>query len=129
MPRYYFHVVSTEGVSADEMGSEFPNVEAAFLSAHEAAFEMSVEMLRERHDPSGYRFEIRDARGELLFDLPFSEVMRPASRPVLPTAALLAQLRRHQERATKARAELKAEYEQARSLLKSTTTLLNRARF
>ena len=79
MPRYYFHLVSPEGVSADDMGSEFSDVEAAFLNAHEAAFEMSVEMLRERHDPSRHRFEIRDAAGQMLFDLPFSEVMRPSN--------------------------------------------------
>lgn len=85
MPQFYFHLASPDGVSPDEVGSSFPDIEAAYLGACEAALEMSVDMLRRRHDPSRHRFEITNGDGEALFDIPFAEVLRPAARPGPPT--------------------------------------------
>lgn len=78
MPLYFFHLVSPGEYSRDEIGTEFPNVEAAYLEGCEAAFEMSFEMLRKRVDPSKHAFEITAADGTVVFELPFTEVIRPA---------------------------------------------------
>lgn len=88
MPHYYFHLTSPDGRSHDEIGSEFPDIESAYLGACEAALDMSVEMLRDRHDPSQLRFEISNGDSELLFDLPFSEVLRPSGRRDAPDKLL-----------------------------------------
>ena len=123
MPQYYFHLASPDGFSRDELGSDFPDVETAYLGACEAALEISVEMLRERHDPSRHRFEISNDEGTLLFDLPFAEVLRPVARPE-PPDRLIASLQHHHERVRQTRSELRSQFEQTQSLLRSTLALL-----
>ena len=77
MPRYYFHLLSPEEDSVDDVGNVFPNAEAAYLGAYEAALDISFEMLRARQDPSRHHFDVRADDGKLLFDLPFADVLRP----------------------------------------------------
>ena len=127
MPQYYFHLTSPDGFSRDEIGSEFADVESAYLGACQAALEMSVEMLRERRDPSRHRFEISNQDGALLFDLPFSEVLRPAARPE-STGRLVQNLQRQHERALERRSALRDEVEHTVSLIRSTRALLAQGR-
>jgi hypothetical protein len=75
MPRFFFdfgqgdeHVPDTEGIA-------FATTEDAYLEAVEAAHEMWGDLLRKRCDPSRCRFEVRDANQDLLFVLPFQELI------------------------------------------------------
>src|SRR6185503_6678987 len=81
MPRFFFHLVSPGSYDVDQEGSEFCSVESAFLDAREAAIDMAAEMLKDRIDPSRHQFEIVDAEGRFLIELPFSEVLRPRTKP------------------------------------------------
>jgi hypothetical protein len=126
MSHFYFDLVSPSDLSRDEIGTDFPDSEAAYLNAFEAALDISVEMLRARDDPSQHRFVIRNDKDELLFDLPFAEVLRPAER-VRPATEVYASLLRHHDRTQKVRSELRAQLTQACSLLQSTRALLANA--
>ena len=123
MPHYYFHLASPDDFSRDEIGSDFPDIESAYLGACQAALDMSVEMLRQRRDPSRQRFEISNDEGASLFDLPFSEVLQPNAHSE-PPDKLIRSLQRHHDRAQQTRFELRDEFEQTRSLLRSTRALL-----
>lgn len=125
MPRYFFHLVAAREHTKDELGCEFPDVEQAYLQAHRAALDMSIEMLREHADPSHYRFEITDASGNLLFDLPFSEVMRPRARHA--PACMIPALKQQLDRRAKVLSELRNTFDKTRSLLEETKALLVRA--
>jgi hypothetical protein len=77
MSQFFFHLVSPAGYDVDDVGSEFPTLELAYLDAHAAASEMCVEIIRDHGDPMRYQFEIVDQKGRFLIELPFSEVIRP----------------------------------------------------
>ena len=81
MPRYYFNLLSPEEDSVDDVGNVFPNAEAAYFGAYEAALDISFEMLRAGQDPSQHRFDVRGDDGRFLFDLPFADVLRPTGTP------------------------------------------------
>jgi hypothetical protein len=123
MARYFFHLVSPGQCSRDDIGTELPNAEAAYLEACDTAIELSYEMLRERQDPSRHTFEITDSDGHMVFELPFAEVTRPAER-VPPRADLRASIHRHHEHASGIISELRANFGQTQSLLQSTKALL-----
>ena len=127
MPHYYFHLAAPDSFNADEIGSEFPDIELAYLGACQAALEMSVEMLRRRDDPSRHRFEITNHDGALLFDLPFYEVLRPAAK-VKRQDELVRRVAHFAEHVRQTRSELKNEFEQAASLIRSTRQLLAQVR-
>jgi hypothetical protein len=125
MARYFFHLISPDESAKDEIGTELPNAEAAYLQACETALELSVEMMRDRTDPSRHAFEVTDAEGHAIFDIPFVEVTRPAER-TRPYGEIHASIGRQQERATRAVAELKKSFGRTQSLLQSTRALLTR---
>src|SRR4051812_40980228 len=106
MAHFYFNLVSPGGSSKDDIGTELPNAEAAYLEACDTALEMSFDMLRKRQDPSRHAFEITDGEGHVVFEVPFAEVTRPADRRP-PFGEVHASIQRHQERATRITAELK----------------------
>src|SRR4051812_45586085 len=95
MAHYFFNLVSPNESSKDDIGTELPNAEAAYLEACETALEISYEMLRERRDPSRHAFEVTDAEGRVVFEIPFAEVTRPHDhRP--PFGEIHASIQRHQ---------------------------------
>ena len=131
MARYFFDLVSPDGVSADDIGTDLPNAESAYLQAYEAALEMSFEMLRERVDPSRHKFEIIDKDGRRIFDIPFAEVMRPADRRPPPDRKtphdeLHASLQKRHEHAHTVIAELRSDFSRAYALLENTKVLLSK---
>ena len=77
MPRFFFNLSSQGNVSIDETGTDFSSLEAAYLETCGAILEMAIEKLREREDPGKDMFEITDERGNVLMQVPFSEVLRP----------------------------------------------------
>ncbi len=78
MPLFFFHLAGPDENSPDSEGVEFASVEDAFLDVHRAVLDISFDMLRRQRDPHRYRFDVRDSSGRLLFELPFSEVLRPS---------------------------------------------------
>ena len=58
MPRYYFDVHDKQGVHRDEVGLEFPNMDAAILEARRALADMTRESLLDGNMDLG--FLIRD---------------------------------------------------------------------
>jgi hypothetical protein len=125
MARYFFHLLSSDGPSKDEIGTDLPNAEAAYLEACDTALEMSYEMLRKRQDPSRHAFEVVDAEGQVVFEIPFAEVTRPAERR-RPYGDIHASIHRNQERATQSLSELKTNVRRTQSLLTSTKELLTK---
>ncbi|HKD48331.1 MAG TPA: hypothetical protein VKB67_11660 [Rhizomicrobium sp.] len=91
MPRYYFNFRQNGHLTPDTLGSEFLSAENAYLEAFNAAQEMWTELLSERHDPRRCSFEIHDEDGNLLFVLPFWEILeschdyRPERPAILET--------------------------------------------
>jgi len=77
MPRFFFDFSSGGTVVADDVGTEFPSLEDAYLDACQSALEISFEKLRIRSDPNLDSVEILDARRQSLMQVPFSDVLRP----------------------------------------------------
>jgi len=125
MARYFFHLVSRSESNKDEIGTELPNAEAAYLQACETALELSVEMLREREDPCRHAFEVTDAQSRVVFEIPFAEVVRPAERRP-PYGEIRANIERQHERALKIASELKTNVNRTHSLLNGTKALLSK---
>jgi hypothetical protein len=125
MARYFFHLTSPDGSSKDDIGTELASAEAAYLAACDAALDMSYEMLRERRDPARHTFEVADEQGQVVFEIPFAEVTRPAERRP-PYAGVHASIQRHQDRASRSLSELKTNFRRAQSLLSSTKELLTK---
>ena len=126
MPLYFFHLAAPDDYSRDDIGVEYPNIEAAYLGAHEAALEIGTDLLRRQTDPNRHSFEITDEAGQTLFEFPFTEVMQPSRHP-LPPAELHAKISRQRQRAELAASEVKQSIERARSLLTTTREPLRRA--
>jgi hypothetical protein len=75
MPRFFFDFRQGADRCADAEGTEFVDVEQAYLEAVKGAQDMWSELLRQRQDPRHCVFEVRNGQRELLFVLPFHEVM------------------------------------------------------
>ena len=127
MARFYFHLVSPGSYCLDEVGGEFPDVEAAYLDGWQAALEMGCEMLKERLDPCRHQFEITDDQGRFLLEVPFSEAMRPPGRAT-QHFEMRSELRLRMQRSRDLRADIKAECSKTRLVLESTHATLERAR-
>src|SRR5690242_7150032 len=119
MPLFFFNFTSRGEVSTDLTGTEFPSLEAAYLSTCEAILDIAHEKLRARQDPDQDAFEIADAQRTVLMQVPFLEVLRP--RLADNGSALRQQARQltHTSRALRARskaleADLRAEVERTR---------------
>ena len=76
MPVFFFHLRDCSGsVNEDWEGLEFPDAEAAYLDAYQAARDMAREWLKKGRNPRGYVFEVVTGSGEPVFELPFSEAL------------------------------------------------------
>ena len=84
MPLFFFDFTSGDTIEADDVGTEFPSLEEAYLDACRSALEMSFDKLRRRRDPNLDSVEILDAERHSLMQVPFSDVLRP--KPPLPPA-------------------------------------------
>jgi hypothetical protein len=84
MPLFFFDFTSGGTIEADDIGTEFPSLEEAYLDACRSALEMSFEKLRTRSDPNLDSVEILDAQRHSLMQVPFSDVLRP--KPPRPPA-------------------------------------------
>ena len=127
MQRFFFDFRQGAERSLDAEGAEFASVEQAYLEAFSAAQDMWSEFLRQRQDPRRCSFEVRNAQRELLFVLPFHEVMdscKDREVPALHTS--FEQVTRAAERTRQVNAEfmhqlhlVRAALEQSRALLRA----------
>jgi hypothetical protein len=119
MPRFFFNLSSPDGFSIDEIGTEFSGLEAAYLGTCDTILEIAVEMLRAHENPAKSAFEIADEHGNVLMDVPFSEVLWPGAVTNKPrrleTIRIFESCRRYAARSLTLRSEIRAEFEQARS--------------
>jgi uncharacterized protein DUF6894 len=77
MPRFFFHFTSQNQIGRDDIGTEFPSLEDAYLDACRAVAEISFEKLRAHDDPTNDEIEIADEAGRTLMNIPFSEILMP----------------------------------------------------
>src|SRR5262249_26473574 len=84
MSRFYFHFRENDDYSVDDQGLEFASAEEAYLNAHEGAVEMWSDLLKQRRDPRQCAIEITNSKGEVLFVLPFNEVLESCNRKTPP---------------------------------------------
>lgn len=132
MAKFYFHFREGELLSPDDQGSDFPDVEEAYLSAFHTAQEMWRDLLVERRDPRRCSFEVNDAQGRTLFVLPFMEILEAcrtnAAKTESPAARTAVDIHLKAVRTSNAiRAELKAT-RSSMKLLKESLDLLARLR-
>lgn len=130
MPRFYFHYRQGPEHSQDEAGSDFASAEDAYLGAFEAASEMWHELIRERVDPRTCSFEIADAEGNTLFELPFAEILdvgAPAKVPARQLSLAYVAATTSAERARHSCAALSDKLSETRVTLSETKALLEAA--
>ena len=75
MPKYYFHVLTSEGRVIDPEGSELKDMDAAYISAIEDARALMSEAILEGKDISSRRIEICDEIGRPLQVVPFRSAL------------------------------------------------------
>jgi hypothetical protein len=80
MPLFFFDYFDEDGRDLDTDGIEFPDIEAAYIDAYHSVIDIWAEARHEGRDLRRHRFEIRDATGNIVMELPFSEVLGAASR-------------------------------------------------
>ena len=75
MPKYFFHIRTSDTFSPDDRGVDFPDVEAAKREAITAAREMIADMVLDGDPIDGMRFEVTDESGNVVLTLPFRFVL------------------------------------------------------
>jgi hypothetical protein len=78
--RFYFHLWLGDRYERDEIGLECCEAEEAYIQAFHAAQDGWVEAVRARSDPRRYRFDVADAAGTVIFEVPFVEVIDTPKR-------------------------------------------------
>jgi uncharacterized protein DUF6894 len=119
MPRFFFNLSSQGNVSIDETGTEFPSLEAAYLDTCDAILDMAIEKLCARQNPAKDAFEIADEQGNVLMQVPFSEVLWPVAATNRPmrseTIRIFDSCRHHAARSLALQADIRAEFEQVKN--------------
>ncbi|KAB1076114.1 DUF6894 family protein [Methylobacterium planeticum] len=82
MPRFFLHFKTPIETHRDEEGSVFPSLEDAYLDVCDAIPDIAADLwrsaLRARNDdPIRCSFEIADAQGRILMEVPFAEILDP----------------------------------------------------
>jgi len=129
MPRFFFHLRGgPTGFSLDAEGVNLPNVEAAYLEAHQAALDMAREWLRKGRNPRDYAFELMNAAGEVMFELPFAEALdRQAGRRPVHIPKAIRTAKEQGERMMRLSAELAQQVKEAQENLRRSCELLQRS--
>jgi hypothetical protein len=76
MRRFFIHLDMDGTLQRDLIGLLYEAPELAYLQACRAIPDLAAAMLRARQDPMRCRFLIENDKGEEMFDVPFSEVIR-----------------------------------------------------
>ena len=126
MPRFFFDLATPAGLERDDTGSVFDSLETAYLDGSQAAVEISIDLLRDRHDPSRHRFEVRDEEGQVVLEIPFGEVLRPgrSATPHPGPPGMQARLEAAFERNRELKSELALAVAEARERLRTARAIL-----
>lgn len=112
MPLFFFDFTFDGVTDTDDVGVQYPSLEAAYLDSCRAALDISFEKLQTRRNAHLDSVEILDGNRQSLMHVPFSEVLRPKSR-VSPAQREFGQLiqscRQQMARAERLRAEVATE--------------------
>lgn len=76
MPRYYLHIREGERFIKDHEGIELPGILNAKSEAEEAAREILASKVKSGEIIDGQEFEIYDAWGNRMLNVPFKSVLR-----------------------------------------------------
>jgi hypothetical protein len=121
MAHFFFNYTSGGVTFADDIGTEFCSLEAAYLDTCETALAIAFEKLRARQDPTNDAFEIVDDEQNLLMEVPFSEVLRPAAAINISTSQqtvlALENCRRQAARSERLKDEIGAEFARTGEML------------
>lgn len=127
MPHFYFHRRTDQGLRRDDIGIECPDLDAAYLEAFRAAKDLWDEFLQFGNDPTNHVFEIAEADGRVLLELPACEVLDSAKgqrrRPASGRAGLAAERAR---RTLALAADLARQVDAARENISKSQALLKR---
>jgi hypothetical protein len=129
VPRFYFHFSDNRQTYRDDHGIEFATSEEAYIQATVAVQGMWRELLQDRTDPMACTFVITDAEDNLIFRLPFSELVERCQSPRLPAKSpseLILAIEGNHARATMAHDCLQSEMRQTRRSLDEMSILLRR---
>ena len=133
MPQFFFNYTADSATMVDDIGTEFPSLEAAYLSTCEAALAIAFEKLQARRDPANDEFEILDDKRNLLMQVPFSEVLRPAALTTLANkrqnAAFIENCRHQMARNHRLKNDIRAEFAQTRRIFADIRAALSNDRF
>lgn len=119
MPLFFFDFTFDGATDTDDVGVQYPSLEAAYLDACRAALDISFEKLQARRNAHLDSVEILDGDRRSLMFVPFSEVLRPDSRlsPAQRECGQLIQSCRQQmARAERLRAEVVTELQSIQSM-------------
>jgi hypothetical protein len=121
MPLFFFNHTSQGSTFVDDIGTEYSSLEAAYLDTCDAALAIAFEKLRARQDPTADAFEIADDKHNVLMQVPFSEVLRPAAAGNISTVRqqhtlVVKNCRRQAERSERLHGEIRAEFARARRM-------------
>jgi hypothetical protein len=76
MRDFYFHLQTPEGLETANFAVWCEGPEEAFVEACRAIPDIAAEMLREGRDPMECQFLIHNGKGEEMFAVPFSELIK-----------------------------------------------------
>ena len=76
MRDFRFHLQTPRGIEPGEIAFTCEGPEAAFLEACRIIPDMAAEMLRAGYNPMACQFIIHNSKGEEMFTVPFSELIR-----------------------------------------------------
>ena len=125
MPRFFFDFSQAGDFTADAVGIQLADSEESYLEAIKAAQEMWSELLKERRDPRRCRFEVRSEGGDVLFCIPFQEVLDCCAQPQrVSRATLFADICSTRDYAGRVTTELRKEIETCRQVMSQARTLL-----
>jgi hypothetical protein len=126
MAHFYFHFCDGETHERDEIGLGFATAEDAYLEAVAAAREMWPGLLAARSDPTRCAFEIADDNDQVLFCIPFSELMEACRKPAPPQVGgeLRELIERTHRRSEAAKAGVRVGFDQVRQSLAESCALL-----
>ena len=75
MPRYFFHLHYNDKIVLDPSGSELRDPDQAWEAAHVTALDLMQTQPNADVNWATCRFQVTDEAGEIVFELPFTEVI------------------------------------------------------
>ncbi|WP_201836199.1 DUF6894 family protein [Microvirga zambiensis] len=79
MPRFYLHIRCKDGrIGYDESGLDYPDAETAWSAVVRSAQTLKLVFESHGYDARNYAIEVEDELGEIVFRLPFSELLAPS---------------------------------------------------